>query len=171
MRAMKMLVLALAAAGGCDGTPDQTGEQGAASAPAAATESCEVLAPEDIQSVTGTAVTRVAYDPSQGLGGNCGNFADAEGEPFLGVSRLATRQDFTQTVESTPADMYPTRQPLPGLGDEAILLSGGEGRFRLRLLVARRGERGVVLFPLLDGMSMPDDQLQALAERALSRVE
>jgi hypothetical protein len=66
--------------------------------------------------------------------------------------------------------MYSSRQQLTGLGDEAILLSGGEGRFRLRLLVTRNGDQGLVLFPLGDGMLMPDDQLQALAQRALARV-
>ena len=87
--------------------------------------------------------------------------------PYLGVSRLPTRGDYAAAVESTPTDVHPTRRQRSGLGDEATLLSGAGG---LRYLVARKGESGVVLFPLGGGTALPDDQLRALAERALSRA-
>jgi len=52
---------------------------------------------------------------------------------------------------------------MSGLGDEAILFKGPGG---MRYLVARQGDAGVVLFPL--GATVSDDQLRALATRALA---
>jgi hypothetical protein len=37
----------------------------------------------------------------------------------------------------------------------------------MRYLVARQGTSGAVLFPLGEGFKMPDDQLRALAAKAL----
>jgi len=56
---------------------------------------------------------------------------------------------------------------MPGLGDQAILMKDETGM--LRYLVARKGGRGVALFPLgRAGRAMSDTQLWELAERALA---
>jgi hypothetical protein len=151
---------ALACGGG--GTAEREPEP-ALSAPA--TEACDILTAEDVQSATGTSVSLVERDPMRGLGGTCANFVDANGQPYLGVNRHTSRDDYATAVNAVPQDLYPTRTPMSGLGDEAVLMSGEGG---LRYLVARRGDLVVVLFPLGEGMRMSDDQLRGLAEKALS---
>jgi hypothetical protein len=164
-------LLALLVIGGCGGNePNDRGEappQGSTPPDrASAAGPCDILTAEDVQEVTGTTVTRVERDASVGLGGDCANFVDAEGEPYLGVNRIAGK-DYDFTVEMVPEFMYDVREPLSGLGDEAILLSAGDSG--VRYLVARTGEQGVVLFPLGDGVMMSSEQLRRLAERALAR--
>lgn len=161
-------VLAILVIGGCGGDePDGRGEEaGRTPERAAAAGPCDILTAEDVQAVTGTAVTRVEQDASVGLGGDCANFVDTAGEPYLGVNRIAGK-DYEFAVEMVPDFIYETREPLAGLGDEAILLSAGDSG--MRYLVARAGEKGVVLFPLGEGLQMTDAQLRGLAERALAR--
>jgi hypothetical protein len=162
--------LALLLLGGCgDDRPDGRGEArqaGPASRAAAAAGRCDLLTAEDVQAVTGTAVAQAERDASVGLGGDCVNFVDAAGEPYLGVNRIAA-EDYDFAVDIVPEFMYEVRDPLTGLGDEAILLRAGDSG--LRYLVARAGRQGVVLFPLGMGVEMTDAQLRGLAERALAR--
>lgn len=68
-------------------------------------------------------------------------------------------------MSAVPADLYPDKEPVPGLGEEAVLFKGPGG---LRYLVARQGASGVVLFPLGEGVGMSDRQLRDLAARALA---
>jgi hypothetical protein len=165
MRGRMTGILALAAAIACGGgeTVERAPE---ASSESPATEGCDILTAEDVQSATATSVSRVERDPMRGLGGTCANFVDANGQPYLGVNRHTSSGDYATAVGAVPEDLYPTRTPVSGLGDEAVLMSGEGG---LRYLVARKNDVVVVLFPLGEGMNMSDDQLRALAERALSR--
>jgi hypothetical protein len=86
----------------------------------------------------------------------------------LGVNRLSGAAEFTSSVNAVPADVYPEKDPLTGLGDEAVLFKGLGG---LRYLVARQGTSGVVLFPLGEGFKMSDKQLQELAAKALASAQ
>ena len=162
------MIMLAAGAISCGGGGGETVEQEPQSAAAASPASgeCDLLTAEDVQSATGIAVSRVDRDPMRGLGGTCGNFVDANSEPYLGVNRHTSSGDYATAVNAVPQDLYPTRAPVSGLGDEAMLMSGEGG---LRYLVAREGDLVVVLFPLGKGMGMSDDQLRALAERTLSR--
>jgi len=146
----------------CGGSPDATPDKSAAGTEAGA---CSVLTAEAVQEVTGVAVSRIERNPAIGAGGNCDNFTTPDGQPYLGVNRLDSKWQYTSAVESVPEDLYPSRSPVAGLGDDAVLMSGPGG---LRYLAARKGEAGVVLFPLGQGFQMTDDQLRELASRALA---
>jgi hypothetical protein len=61
--------------------------------------------------------------------------------------------------------VYPERTKLADVGDEAILMKGANGS--LRYLVARKGARGVIIFPF--GLQPTDDMLKRLAALALTR--
>jgi hypothetical protein len=155
-------VVGLAWLAACGGSPDAAPAK--AEAEATATE-CALLTAADVQAVTGVAVTRIERKPEIGAGGTCVNFAGPDGQAYLGVNRLDSEGAYASSVAAVPEDVYPTREPLAGLGDEAVLLKGPGG---IRYLVARKGGGGVVLFPLGKGFEMTDDQLRELASRALS---
>lgn len=151
----------IACAGGGDagdGTP------GDASRAASGAEQCDILTAADVQAATGMAVQRIERNPAIGAGGNCVNFASADGQAYLGVNRLSSAGEFKSAVGAVPEDVYPIKEPVAGLGDEAMLFKSPEG---LRYL-ARRGEAGVVLFPLGSGFEMTDQQLRDLASKALT---
>jgi hypothetical protein len=94
------------------------------------------------------------------------NFTTPDGQAYLAVNRLGSPGEYTASVNAVPADVYPKKSPIPGLGEEAVLLSSPEG---LRYLVARQGSLGVVLIPLGEGFKMSDQQLRDLAAKALTR--
>ncbi|HEX6107650.1 MAG TPA: hypothetical protein VFZ26_18845 [Gemmatimonadales bacterium] len=142
----------------CGGSSERTSA-------ATAAERCDILTAADVQAVTGVAVTRIDRNAAMGAGGTCVNFASPDGRAYLGVNRLESQGEFTASVEAVPSDVYPDRSPVAGLGDEAVLFEGPGG---LRYLVARKGEAGIVLFPLGEGFEMTDDQLRELASRALA---
>jgi hypothetical protein len=144
------------------------GTQGEASRPAAGSEQCEILTAADVQAATGTAVQRIERNPAIGAGGTCVNFASADGQSYLGVNRLTSSGEFRSAVGAVPGDVYPIKESVPGLGEEAVLFKTPEG---LRYLVARQGESGVVLFPLGSGFEMTDQQLRDLAAKALSSAQ
>jgi hypothetical protein len=159
-----MVALALAAIA-CGGGETVEREPEAAPETPASESGCDLLTAEDVQSATGTSASLVERDPMRGLGGTCANFVDGNGQPYLGVNRHISSGDYASAVDAVPPDLYPTRTPMSGLGDEAVLMSGEGG---LRYLVARKGDLVVVLFPLGEGMKMTDDQLRGLAQKALS---
>ena len=166
IRMLQHVLVAVAVAGcGSSGTAAQ--ERTAAShQPNAAPPGCAILTPADILAVTGIEVHLIARGQSAGAGGTCGNYATAEGDAYLGVNALETASDYAASVSAVPQDVYPRREGLVGLGDEALLMKDDTGM--LRYLVARKGQRGVVLFPLgRKGRAMSDGQLRQLAERAL----
>jgi hypothetical protein len=145
------------------------GDRPASTALAAATTKeqgeCAILSAADIASLTGVEVRSVAPHAVVGAGGNCGNYATADSQLYLGVNRLSSVSEFELAVRSVPTDVYPVREPITGLGDEAILFK--EPQMSLRYLVARAGSHGVVLFHA--GTSPSDQQLGQLAALALTR--
>jgi hypothetical protein len=150
----------------CGGGGDAAGRaQGEATRAAAGSEQCDILTAADVQAATGTAVQRIERNPAIGAGGTCVNFASADGQAYLGVNRLTSTGEFKSAVGAVPGEVYPIKEPVPGLGEEAVLFKAPEG---LRYLVARQGESGVVLFPLGSGFEMTDQQLRDLASKALS---
>lgn len=127
---------------------------------------CSVLTAADVQQVTGKEVHNIAQQSIAGAGGRCANSATSDGKMFLGVSQLTSVSDFKTAVAAVPESVYPKRDVLKGIGDEAILMKDDTGK--LRYLVARKGNRGVILFPSYrSGIS--DEQLRQLAIVALSR--
>jgi hypothetical protein len=132
--------------------------------PAETVEPCNVLTLADIKAVTGVDVQPLARGGSPGAGG-CANFKTADDHAYLGVNRYRGPGKYETAVASVPESVYPKRTPVPGLGDEAVLMKDDTGK--LRYLVARKGETTVVLFPLSFKQPMSDDQLRKLAERAL----
>jgi hypothetical protein len=127
---------------------------------------CAVLTAADVTAVTGAAVTAVARGAFAGAGGTCGNYATAAGEGYLGVNRLTSAAEYSASIDAVPADVYPVRERLTGLGDEAVLFKDRAVRPYIRYLVARQGAGGVVIFPHTDAIS--DDALKQLAAKALS---
>ncbi|HUF35741.1 MAG TPA: hypothetical protein VMN37_07305 [Gemmatimonadales bacterium] len=146
----------------CGGSPDATPDKSAAGAD---TGECTLLTAAEVQEVTGVAVSRIERNPSIGAGGTCDNFTTPDGQVYLGVNRLNSQDAYASAVSVVPEDLYPTRSPVAGLGDEAVLFQGPGG---LRYLAARKGDTGVVLIPLGQGFQMTDDQLRELASRALA---
>jgi hypothetical protein len=167
VRLVQQLLLA-AAIVGCGGHDTDAQQQTASSGStnAAPVNGCTILTPADIRAVTGIEVHLIARGQSPGAGGTCGNYATAEGDAYLGVNALERASEYTASVSAVPEDVYPQREAVAGLGEEAVLMKDDTGM--LRYLVARKGERGVVLFPLgRQGRAMSDGQLRQLAERAL----
>lgn len=150
----------------CGGSSD-TSKEPRGRDQAAASSQCNVLTTADIQAVTGATVHKIERGGAIGAGGTCVNFASADGQAYLGVNDLKSSGAYTASVGAVPEDVYPTKQPVSGLGDEAVLFKGPGG---LRYLVARKGERGVVLFPMGEGAAMSDDQLRTLAEKTLAAL-
>jgi hypothetical protein len=134
---------------------------------AGAARECRILTAADVKAATGADVHLIPRGSSPGAGGTCGNYATADGEAYLGVNALQTASEYDLAVAAVPRDIYPTRRVVAGLGDQAILMKDETGR--LRYLVARKGDRGVVLFPLGSGMQgISDDRLGQLAQRSLA---
>lgn len=145
-----------AAAGGGAGRPGQA---------AAAGPECPILRSADVKAVTGVEVRAVPRDPMKGFGAGCGNYVTAAGKAYLGVTRLESKGQYAAAVETVPADLYPHKQSLPGLGDEAVLFE--DASKTIQYLVARKGSRGVVLFSFA-GAKLSDGHLRELAARAVA---
>jgi hypothetical protein len=126
---------------------------------------CNLLTSADIKAVTGTEVQSMDRDPTKGAGGTCGNFKTPDGQAYLGINRLTSSVEYKMALGAVPEDVYPIRRSILGLGDEAVLMK--DETQRIKYLVARKGNAGVVLFPL--GARISDDQLRQLAERALAQ--
>jgi hypothetical protein len=139
---------------------------------AAGAVECNALTPADIKAVTGADVQPLSSAGSPEHG--CPPFKEADGKPFLVVERHRGPDRYRLTVEAIPPDVYTKKTPVPGLGDEAVLLADPMGR--LRSLVARKGEVTVVVSPrTYDKVSggkaqqrISDAQLKQLAQRALA---
>jgi hypothetical protein len=144
----------------------QRGAVSASIGSAADTTGCGILTAADIKAITGAEVHLIARGASPGAGGTCGNYATQDNAAYLGVSVLQNASEYDMAVAAVPQDVYPKRRPVAGLGDQAILMKDDTGI--LRYLVARKGNHGVVLFPLgRAGRKMSDAQLRQLAERAI----
>jgi hypothetical protein len=100
-----------------------------------------------------------------GAGGRCANFATDNGRLFLGVSPIAGIAEYATAVAAVPEAIYPQREALKDVGDEAVLMKDSNGM--LRYLIARKGSHGVILFPF--GQQPDDAKLKQLATLALSR--
>jgi len=158
-----LVIATLAACGGRgDSARPETATGGAGSAGAT---DCKMLTATDVKAVTGADVRPIPRLSAVGAGGTCINFGTAEGKAYLGLSRLMSKTQYDLAVKAVPADVYPTRQPLPGAGDEAILFTGPG---HIRYVVARQGDVGVEMFPLSSASSVTDEQLAQLVKRALA---
>jgi NitT/TauT family transport system substrate-binding protein len=135
--------------------------------PAAAAGECSVLDAAAIEKVTGTPVRGVAGGSFAGAGGTCANYTTGDGKPYLGVNALNSPAEYASTVAAVPALVYEAKTPLRGLGDEAVLFTDRADRPSIRYLVARKGDHGVVLFPLSGAQDLADAKLRELAEVAL----
>ena len=125
-------------------------------------QDCSLLTSADVQKLTGTSVKNVPRESQPGAGGTCANFATSDGKLYLGVSEAP---DYNSAVASVPESVYPKRERLAGVGDEAVLMKDSTGR--VRYLVARKGKHSVVLFPFKQS-NPSDEQLKKLAVAALS---
>jgi len=128
----------------------------------ASAQDCSLLTAADVQNITGTQVKNVPRDSQPGAGGTCANFATSGGKFYLGVSEAA---DYKSAVAAVPESLFPKRDKLVGVGDEAVLMQDSTGR--ARYLVARKGNHCVVLFPF-NRPNPSDEQLKRLAVAALS---
>jgi hypothetical protein len=131
-----------------------------------ATDECSALTVADIKTITGADVEAVARGAFPGAGGTCGNYTLADGRPFLGVNVLESKGLYDVAVGAVPKDVYPVRETVAGLGDEAVLMKDRAEKARMRYLVAHKGDVGVVIFPFSGG-DLTDDQLKQLAAKAI----
>ena len=122
--------------------------------------------PASSSSTPAAAPTSVARGSFAGAGGTCGNYTNADGEPYLGINRLTSAADYRASLAAVPDSIYPVRQALPGIGEEAVLFSDSAQNPHLRYLIARSGEQGIVIFPFSNA-HLTDDQLKDLAAAAL----
>lgn len=133
-------------------------------------EECSILTAADVQTITGTQVQNVPFGSKPGAGGSCANFATTDGKLYLGVSKFAA-PDYNKAIAAVPESVYPKREKLANVGDEALLMKNSTGQ--LRYMVARKGDRGIIIFPFYQrgqSLSSPsDEQLKKLAVVALSR--
>jgi hypothetical protein len=129
---------------------------------------CSIVTVDDVKKITGTDVRNIPRTSKVGAGGGCANYVTSDGKLYLGVSELMSASEYKSYVAAVPDDVYPKREKLTGVGDEAVLMKDNSGK--LRYLLARKGNHGVVLFPFYTNHSSPtDDQLKKLAILALTR--
>jgi hypothetical protein len=98
-------------------------------------QSCSLLSAADVEKISGVHVQDIPFNSKPGAGGKCANFAIDNGRLFLGVSQLEAAS-YSAEVASVPQAVYPQRENLQGVGDEAVLMKGSNGS--LRYLVARK---------------------------------
>jgi hypothetical protein len=125
-------------------------------------QECSLLTARYVQKITGTPVKNVPRESQPGAGGTCANFATSDGKMYLVVSESA---DYKSAVAVVPQSLYPRRDKLADVGDEAVLMRDTTGR--LRYLVARKGNHCVILFPF-NRSNPSDEQLKQLTVAALS---
>ena len=125
-------------------------------------QQCSLLTAADVEKITGTPVKNIPRESQVGAGGTCTNFATSDGKMYLGVSEAL---DYDSAVASVPEAVYPKREKLAGVGDEAVLMK--DSTEHVRYLVARRAKRSVVLFPFKQN-NPSDEQLKRLAAAVLS---
>jgi hypothetical protein len=131
-------------------------------------QECSILTPADVQKITGTRVRNIPRASKAGAGGGCANYVTSDGELYLGVSQLMSASEYKSYVAAVPESFYPKREKLTDVGEEAVFMKDESGK--LRYLLARKGNRGVVLFPFSGNHSSPsDDQLKKFAVLALTR--
>lgn len=134
-------------------------------------QECSILTASDIQTITGTSVVKIPFGSKIGAGGQCANFVTEDQKMYLGVNQIRSISEYTNTLDHVPQAVYPKREKLTDLGDEAVLMKDASGS--MRYLVARKGSKGVVLFPFRNkknpSLDPSDEQLKKLAEIALSR--
>jgi hypothetical protein len=161
------LALLLGFASACGSGTGRPPREAAASSQTDDARGCRILTAADIREIAGASVHLIDRGASPGAGGTCGNYATDENDAYLGVNALESASEYAAAVAAVPVDVYPRREAIPGLGDEAVLMKDDTGM--LRYLVARKSNRGVVLFPLgRAAQAMSDTQLRQLAERALA---
>jgi hypothetical protein len=160
-----MLLLAACSGTAAAATAAKTSAR-AVSSGQAATGECRILTATDVQEITGVDVHPVARGASPGAGGTCGNYQEANGDGFLGINALSSSAEYDMSVAAVPDDIYPIRERVDGLGEAATLSKDRAERPTMRYLVVRRGQGGVVLFPLTGAIT--DAQLEQLASRALA---
>lgn len=131
-------------------------------------QQCSILTAADVQKITGTEVRTIPRTSRPGAGGGCANYVTKDDELYLGVSELMSVSEYRSYVAAVPKSFYPKREKLTDIGDEGVLMKDETGK--LRYLLARKGNRGVVLFPFSSNQSSPtDDQLKKFAMIALTR--
>jgi hypothetical protein len=139
-----------------------------ATASVASGQECSIVTVGDVKKITGTDVRNIPRASKPGAGGGCANYITSDGKLYLGVSELMSASEYKSYVAAVPNDVYPKREKLTDIGDEAVLMKDNSGQFRY--LLARKGNHGIVLFPFHTNHSAPtDDQLKKLATLALSR--
>jgi hypothetical protein len=161
-----LVLIAVAACNRGAAAPQRGAVSASIGSAAGTTGECRILSAADIKTITGAKVHLIARGASPGAGGTCGNYATLDNAAYLGVSVLQTASEYDMAVAAVPQDVYPKRRPVAGLGDQSVLMKDDTGI--LRYLVARKGNHGVVLFPLgRAGRQVSDAQLTQLAERAI----
>lgn len=123
---------------------------------------CSFLPAAKVQSITGVAVAAHGHGNPQ----SCALFKAPDGNEYLLVS-TASASAYELFVDSTPKDMFPFRAPVPGIGDEAIMLRTSDKPDALRMLIARNSARSVVLTPMYN-QPISDAHLTELGRAAMS---
>lgn len=158
--------------------PDQPASTGAQAstaaqqkpAAAAADSECPALTASDVKAITGQDVHPIAHMPFANIV-QCGNYAVDSGKQLVAINMVKSASSYQSELKSVPNDMYPQRVDLPGIGDEAVLFKsapGGTGS--MRYLLARKGDKGVILMPFTAAKDVTDEMLTKMLETAISRI-
>jgi hypothetical protein len=86
------------------------------------------------------------------------------GKLYLGISVVSSRAELD--ASAPPSQVYPVKQPISGLGDEATLYKT-DAAGKVRFLVVRKSDKGFTMAPF--SQSISDEQLTQLAGKAVSR--
>ena len=130
---------------------------GGSGAGSGARPQCAFITAEDVSAVVGKPATVHDSEAPDA----CGVFA-VDGEDVVIVGRRDG--GFDAMVGAVPSQYFPKRTDVSGVGDSAVLFQGASGGSAQ--LYVRKGDATVFFL----GTSLPQDQVQALARRVVTRL-
>jgi hypothetical protein len=127
----------------------------------------EALTAADIKAITGEDVRLVPPRSLPCSDGTCGAYIGPTGEIYLQISILTGQRDIDQAIQGVNTRLLTVHQQPEGVGDRADLFRDDVRSPCIRYLIVQQGDAGVILLPDGDGVLATDEQLFALATRAL----
>jgi hypothetical protein len=141
------------------------------SGPSAADAECPALTAADITAITGQDVHPIVHQEFASVV-QCGDDATADGQSFLGINMVKSSSQYqAESRMASSMGTYQEHHDLSGIGDEAVLFKGTTGRdITMRYLMARKGEKGVILMSLSASRDVTDEMLTKMLATAVSRI-
>ena len=100
----------------------------------------------------------------------CGNYAVADGHTFLGINMITSGSRYKSELAMAAKDLK-EHQDLTGIGDEAVLLKDTTGYgIKPRYLLARKGDKGVILMPMCASKDVTDEMMTKMLATVVSHM-